>query len=274
MTVDQQYKRLVESVLKDGEEREDRTGTGTFSLFGENAKYDLREGFPILTTKKVNFKAVVDELFWFLRGETNIKTLKSPQIWKPWAGEGGECGPIYGFQWRNWLCPGEYYDDPYRVDQIENLIYNIKTSPFSRRHLISAWNIADLDKMALPPCHVMANFYVAKDGWLDCKLYQRSADLAIGVPFNIASYALLTHLIALECGYKPRFLYHSFGDLHIYQNHIQGLKEQIKREPHPQPQLYIEPGCDDSLFSLIKDEDRVHLLDYKYHPFIKYPVAV
>jgi thymidylate synthase len=260
------YLDLVRQVLEHGEERDDRTGTGTLSLFGLSARYDMREGFPLVTTKKVLFPAVVRELLWFLRGSTNVRdglTQHTP-IWDAWAGADGELGPIYGYQWRRW--PGR---DGQGIDQIRRAIDLIKNDPGSRRILVSAWNVSDLDRMALPPCHTMFQFYV-HGRRLDCQLYQRSADLALGVPFNIASYALLTHMIANECGLEPGFFIHVLGDAHVYRNHIAGLREQLSRAPHPLPTLHLPPGVpvDD-----IRFED-VELRGYLSHPFIKFEVSV
>ena len=256
------YLDQIRHVLEHGERREDRTGTGTLSVFGMQVRYDMREGFPLLTTKKVLFKAVVHELLWFLRGSTNINddlTQHTP-IWDAWADEKGELGPIYGYQWRNWNGQG--------IDQIQNAIDLIKSNPDSRRIIVNAWNVADIERMALPPCHTMFQFYVAGDR-LDCQLYQRSADLALGVPFNIASYALLTHLIANECGLTPGYFVHTFGDAHIYLNHVEGLKIQLEREPKKRPTLKIA----NKPLSEIQFED-IELIDYEHDAFIKFPVAV
>jgi len=260
------YLDLVREILERGEERPDRTGTGTRALFGLSARYDMREGFPLVTTKKVLFAAVVRELLWFLRGSTNIRedlTQHTP-IWNAWADPNGELGPIYGHQWRSW--PGR---DGAGIDQIQRAIELIEKDPTSRRILVSAWNVADLDRMALPPCHALFQFYV-QGGRLDCQLYQRSADMALGVPFNIASYALLTHLIANQAGLIPGFFIHVLGDAHIYHNHIDGLREQLSRTPYPLPRLRLPPGkkVDEILF-----ED-VELENYSYHPFIKFEVSV
>jgi thymidylate synthase len=262
----QPYLELVRQVLEHGEERPDRTGTGTLSLFGLSARYDMREGFPLVTTKKVLFAAVVRELLWFLRGSTNIRdqlTQHTP-IWDAWADPDGELGPIYGYQWRRW--PGR---DGTGIDQIQRAIDLIENDPTSRRILVSAWNVSDLDRMALPPCHTMFQFYV-HGRRLDCQLYQRSADLALGVPFNIASYALLTHMIANQCRLSPGYFIHVLGDAHVYANHIAGLREQLSRTPHPLPTLHLPPGArvDD-----IRFQD-VELRNYVHHPFIKFEVAV
>jgi thymidylate synthase len=257
-----QYLDLVRDILARGEERKDRTGTGTLSLFGAQVRYDLREGFPLVTTKKVLFPAVVRELLWFLRGSTNIRddlTQHTP-IWDAWADESGELGPIYGRQWRNWGGTG--------IDQIQRAIDLIENDPTSRRIIVSAWNVSELDRMALPPCHTMFQFYVLGE-WLDCQLYQRSADLALGVPFNIASYALLMSMIANQCGLRPRFFVHTLGDAHVYLNPVNGLREQLEREPYPLPRLELAPRRVDE----VRFED-VELIGYRHHPFIKFAVAV
>ena len=256
------YLDLLQHILDNGEERPDRTGTGTLSVFGAQARYDLREGFPLITTKKVLFKAVVRELLWFLRGSTNINdelTQHTP-IWDAWADENGDLGPIYGYQWRNWGGTG--------TDQIQNAIELIKNDPTSRRIIVNAWNVADLPKMALPPCHTMFQFYVA-NGRLDCQLYQRSADMALGVPFNIASYALLLMMVAQECDLTPGVFVHTIGDAHIYTNHIEGVKRQLEREPLPRPRVTIAARPLDE----IQFED-IELHDYQHHPFIKFAIAV
>lgn len=270
-----QYLDLIQNILDDGEQRDDRTGTGTISLFGMQGKYDLRKGFPLLTTKKVLFSSVVRELLWFLRGSTNINedlTQHTP-IWDAWADEKGELGPIYGYQWRKWprYVRDEGHGELYRrehVDQITDVIHRIKTDPLSRRLIVSAWNVADLDKMALPPCHAFFQFYVA-NGRLDCQLYQRSADMALGVPFNIASYALLMMMVAQECDLQPGIFTHTIGDAHIYLNHVDGLREQLKREPKELPVVTIAKK---PIFEL-KFED-FELQNYAPHPFIKFPISV
>lgn len=268
-----QYLDLVAQILDEGEKKEDRTGTGTLSVFGVQKKYDLRQGFPLLTTKKVLFSAVARELLWFLKGSTNINDgLKEyTPIWNAWADEQGELGPIYGYQWRKWekFVPdsqGNYHRE--HVDQIAQVIEMIKTSPDSRRIIVSAWNVADIDRMALPPCHSFFQFYVI-NGRLDCQLYQRSADIALGVPFNIASYALLLMMVAQECGLTPGIFVHTIGDAHIYLNHIDGLKMQLQRVPKPLPQVEIvrKPFFD------IQFEDIV-LTNYQHDTFIKFPIAV
>ncbi len=269
-----QYLDLVRYVLKHGEKKEDRTGTGTISVFGYQAKYDLREGFPILTTKKVLFDAVVRELLWFLKGATNINDgLKEyTPIWNAWADEDGELGPIYGYQWRKW--EKFVWDEDikaYRkehIDQIKAAIDMIKNNPISRRIIVSAWNVADIDKMALPPCHTLFQFYVIGNR-LDCQLYQRSADIALGVPFNIASYALLMTMVAQECGLTPGIFVHTLGDAHIYLNHIEGLKLQLSRTPKKLPRIEVadKPVLD------ITFED-IKLVGYEHYPFIRFPIAV
>jgi len=269
-----QYLELVKHILENGEKKEDRTGTGTISVFGYQTKYDLRDGFPLLTTKKVLFSAVVHELLWFLKGSTNINDgLKEfTPIWNAWADDNGELGPVYGYQWRRWDkyvwddASKEYWKEP--VDQIQNAIDMIKNNPDSRRIIVSAWNVADIDRMALPPCHAFFQFYVA-GGRLDCQLYQRSADVALGVPFNIASYALLLSMVAQECSLTPGIFVHTLGDAHIYLNHIDGLKEQLKRQPKALPQLKItKKAVLDITF------DDIELLNYEHDEFIKFPIAV
>jgi len=252
----------MQHILDNGDTREDRTGTGTISVFGAQARYDLRDGFPLVTTKKVLFRAVVRELIWFLRGSTNIndELTEHTPIWDAWADEQGDLGPIYGYQWRNWGGTG--------IDQIQNAIDLIKNNPSSRRIIVNAWNVADIPKMALPPCHTMFQFHVAGDR-LDCQLYQRSADMALGVPFNIASYALLLTMVAQECNLTPGVFVHTLGDAHIYSNHIDGVKRQLEREPLPLPRLKVADKPVDELTF----ED-IELLDYQHHPFIKFAIAV
>ncbi len=265
------YLELVRHVLDHGEPRPDRTGTGTLSVFGAQTRYDLRDGFPLLTTKKVLFSAVVRELLWFLRGSTNIRdglTEYTP-IWDAWANQEGELGPIYGHQWRHWGAEaGDTVSDNKGIDQIAAAIDLVKNNPTSRRIIVSAWNVADIDKMALPPCHALFQFYVQK-GRLDCQLYQRSADIALGVPFNIASYALLTHMIANECGLDAGVFVHTMGDAHIYLNHVDGLRQQLERQPHPLPSIEL---ANKPVFEI--EFDDIELLNYKHHPFIRYKVAV
>lgn len=269
-----QYLDLIKYVLDNGEQREDRTGTGTVSVFGLQAKYDLRDGFPLLTTKKVLFGSVLRELLWFLRGCTNINddlTQHTP-IWDAWAKEDGELGPIYGYQWRKWPRYVEEGESGlYRrehVDQMKDVIERINTDPLSRRLIVSAWNVADLDKMALPPCHAFFQFYVS-NGRLDCQLYQRSADMALGVPFNIASYALLMMMVAQECNLTPGVFTHTLGDAHIYQNHVEGLRAQLQREPRPLPHVKM---AQKPMFDLRFDD--FELREYNPHPFIKFPISV
>lgn len=270
----EQYLSLVREILEHGEEKRDRTGVGTVSIFGVQRKYDLRKGFPLLTTKKIVFDSMLRELLWFLRGSTNINdNLKEhTRIWDAWAGEDGELGPIYGYQWRKWEKfvwneDKKKYEKSH-IDQIQNAIDMIKTNPNSRRIIVSAWNVADLDRMKLPPCHLLFQFYVM-NGRLNCQLYQRSADIALGVPFNIASYATLMTMIAQECGLMPGIFTHTLGDAHIYMNHIEGLKEQLERKPYPLPTLKIahKSFCD------LRFED-FRLENYQHHPFIKFQVAV
>jgi thymidylate synthase len=257
-----QYLELVEQILSEGERKEDRTGTGTLSIFGAQVKYDLREGFPLLTTKKVLFSAVVRELLWFLKGATNIHQglTEFTPIWDAWADETGELGPIYGKQWRSW--------GPEGIDQIQQAIETIRNNPNSRRIIVSAWNPSDIPKMALPPCHAFFQFYVA-GGRLDCQLYQRSADIALGVPFNIASYALLLHMVAQECGLEPGVFTHTLGDAHVYLNHVEGLQRQLQRTPKKLPTLRIDPNPFDALTF-----EHIHLEDYEHDPFIRFKVAV
>jgi len=269
-----QYLDMVKHVLKHGEKKDDRTGTGTLSVFGYQAKYDLRDGFPILTTKKVLFKGVVRELLWFLKGSTNIHddlTQHTP-IWNAWADNKGDLGPIYGYQWRKWE---KFTWDPaaqtYRkghIDQIQNALDMIKNKPDSRRIIVSAWNAADLDLMALPPCHAFFQFYVI-NGRLDCQLYQRSADIALGVPFNIASYALLMSMVAQECGLTPGIFVHTLGDAHIYLNHVDGLKQQLERECKPLPQLRL---ANKKVLDMTFED--IGLVNYQCDAFIKFPIAV
>ncbi|MBF0385625.1 MAG: thymidylate synthase [Candidatus Omnitrophica bacterium] len=269
-----QYLDLVRHVLENGEKKEDRTKTGTLSVFGYQSKYDLRAGFPIITTKKILFSAVVRELLWFLKGSTNINDgLKEyTPIWNAWADGEGELGPIYGYQWRKWeKFIWDEKDKIFRrsyIDQISQAIDLIKKNPDSRRIIVSAWNVADIEKMALPPCHAFFQFYVI-NGRLDCQLYQRSADIALGVPFNISSYALLLSLVANDCDLTPGYFVHTLGDAHIYLNQIDGLKEQLTRVPKALPTLKLakKPVLE------INFED-VQLIDYQHDPFIKFPIAV
>jgi thymidylate synthase len=262
-----QYLDLLTRILDEGTEKSDRTGTGTLSVFGHQMRFDLSEGFPLVTTKKVHLKSVVGELLWFLRGSTNVRWLQERgiTIWDEWADADGELGPIYGYQWRSWPAP-----DGRHIDQIAAMIESIRTNPDSRRHIVSAWNVADIEAMALPPCHTMFQFYVA-DGRLSCQLYQRSADVFLGVPFNIASYALLTAMVAQVCELEPGDFVHTLGDAHLYLNHLDQAREQLTRDPRPLPTLRLNPE--------IKNIDEFDLHDvvvegYDPHPAIKAPIAV
>ncbi|HQN64488.1 MAG TPA: thymidylate synthase [Methylophilus sp.] len=262
-----QYHDLLKHVLEHGHQKHDRTGTGTISVFGYQMRFDLSAGFPLLTTKKVHLKSIIHELLWFLQGSTNIAYLKENgvTIWDEWADENGNLGPVYGYQWRNWPKP-----DGSHIDQIAQVVQQIKNNPDSRRLIVSAWNVADVDKMKLPPCHAFFQFYVA-DGKLSCQLYQRSADIFLGVPFNIASYALLTMMVAQVCGLKLGDFVHTLGDAHIYNNHMEQVKEQLSREFRPLPAMRINPDVND-IFGF-KFEDFL-LENYDPHPAIKAPVAV
>ncbi|MFE8695801.1 thymidylate synthase [Cytobacillus sp. FJAT-53684] len=262
-----QYLELCKHVLENGVKKEDRTGTGTISTFGYQMRFDLAEGFPLLTTKKLHLRSIIYELLWFLNGDTNVKYLQDNgvRIWNEWADENGELGPVYGHQWRSWTGA-----DGNTIDQISELIQQIKTNPDSRRMIVNAWNVGDIDKMALPPCHCLFQFYVA-DGKLSCQLYQRSADVFLGVPFNIASYALLTLMIAQVCDLEPGEFIHTFGDTHIYQNHFEQIQLQLSREPRALPKLRINPKAKD-LFGF-QFEDFV-LEEYDPHPHIKGVVSV
>ncbi|WP_251552359.1 thymidylate synthase [Neobacillus muris] len=262
-----QYLDLCKHVLENGVVKDDRTGTGTISTFGYQMRFNLEEGFPLLTTKKLHLKSIIYELLWFLNGDTNVRYLQENgvRIWNEWADENGDLGPVYGRQWRSWTGA-----DGTTVDQISELVNQIKTNPNSRRLLVNAWNVAEIDKMALPPCHCMFQFYVA-DGKLSCQLYQRSADLFLGVPFNIASYALLTMMIAQVCGLQPGEFIHTFGDVHIYKNHLDNVKLQLQREPRPLPVMRLNPQVTD-LFSFSYDD--FSLENYNPHPAIKGAVSV
>ncbi len=262
-----QYLELCQRVLDEGVLKEDRTGTGTISVFGHQMRFNLQDGFPLITTKKLHLKSIIHELIWFLKGSTNVKYLQDNgvRIWNEWAKEDGELGPIYGYQWRSWpAANGEY------VDQIKQVIDSIKNNPDSRRHIVSAWNVGQLDDMQLPPCHILFQFYVA-DGKLSCQLYQRSADLFLGVPFNIASYALLTMMVAQVTGLELGDFVHTLGDVHIYKNHIDQVKLQLTRTPYPLPKMTINPDVKD--IDNFKYEDFT-LSDYESHPHIKGAISV
>jgi thymidylate synthase len=262
-----QYHNLLRLVLEEGVARSDRTGTGTLSIFGAQARFDLRERFPLLTTKKLHLKSIIYELLWFLRGETNVRYLNDHgvTIWDEWANESGNLGRVYGAQWRDWRGANGI-----RVDQIDKVISEIKENPSSRRLIVTAWNPAEIDEMALPPCHVLFQFYV-NDGKLSCQLYQRSADLFLGVPFNIASYSLLTMMVAQVCGLQAGDFVHTFGDLHLYQNHLEQAREQLRRECRLLPRMQLNPAI--TRLEDFRLEDFT-LLDYNPHPSIKAPIAV
>lgn len=262
-----QYLDLLQYILDNGNVREDRTGVGTKGVFGYQMRFNLEDGFPVLTTKKLHLKSIIYELLWFLQGDTNIKYLHDHKvsIWDEWADKDGNLGPIYGYQWRSWHTP-----DGRIIDQIANVEKSLKENPYSRRHIVSAWNVADIDKMALPPCHVMFQFYVA-NGKLSCMLYQRSCDVFLGVPFNIASYALLTMMMAQVTGYEPGEFVHTLGDAHIYLNHIEQCKLQSQRTPFPLPRMVINPDVH-SIFGF--EYEDFELKDYQCHPHIAAPIAV
>lgn len=262
-----QYHDLLRHVLENGVKKEDRTGTGTISVFGHQLRCNLSEGFPLLTTKKLHTRSIFHELLWFLKGDTNIKYLKDNgvTIWDEWADANGNLGPVYGKQWRSWPTP-----DGKQVDQITQVIDQIRKNPDSRRLLVSAWNVGEIPQMALPPCHILFQFYVA-EGKLSCQLYQRSADLFLGVPFNIASYALLTHMVAQVCGLKPGDFVHTFGDVHIYSNHLEQVELQLSREPRPLPTLQLNPLVKELLDFTYDD---IAVINYDPWPAIKAPVAI
>ncbi|MEI2765685.1 MAG: thymidylate synthase [Dermatophilaceae bacterium] len=268
-----QYLDLLDHVLRTGVTKTDRTGTGTRSVFGHQMRFDLTAGFPVVTTKRLHLRSVVGELLWFLRGETNVAWLaqRGISIWDEWAGPDGDLGPIYGYQWRSWPTPGGGH-----VDQLAQVLEAIRADPDSRRHVVSAWNVADLPRMALPPCHTLFQFYVRPDqsgggtAYLDCQLYQRSADVFLGVPFNIASYALLTEMVARECGLRAGHFVHTLGDAHLYLNHVDQAREQLRREPRALPRLQLAPGRHLDEYDLAD----VALLDYDPHPAIAAPIAV
>lgn len=262
-----QYLDLMKHVLENGTQKHDRTGTGTISVFGHQLRFNLQEGFPLVSTKKVHLRSIIHELIWFLKGDTNINYLKENKvsIWDEWADEQGELGPVYGYQWRSWPTP-----DGGHIDQISDVISQIKNNPDSRRLIVSAWNVADIGKMALPPCHCFFQFYVA-DGKLSCQLYQRSADLFLGVPFNIASYALLTMMVAQVCGLEAGEFIHTFGDAHLYNNHIEQTRLQLSRDPKPMPVMTLNPEIK-NIFDFTIDDFKLE--NYDPHPHIKAPVAV
>jgi len=262
-----QYLNLLDHILKHGVRKDDRTGTGTISVFGYQMRFNLQEGFPLLTTKKLHLKSIIHELLWFLKGETNIRYLNENgvTIWDEWADANGELGPVYGYQWRSWPTA-----DGRHIDQISRVVDSLKNNPDSRRHIVSAWNVGEIENMALPPCHVLFQFYVA-NGKLSCQLYQRSADVFLGVPFNIASYVLLTMMMAQVCGYEPGEFVHTLGDTHIYLNHIEQVKLQLTREPRNLPRMVINPEVK-SIFDFKFTDFKLE--DYNPHPHIKGDIAV
>ncbi|HSR68853.1 MAG TPA: thymidylate synthase [Acidobacteriota bacterium] len=262
-----QYLDFMQQVLDEGVRKDDRTGTGTLSIFGHQMRFDLQQGFPLLTTKTVHLKSIIHELLWFLRGDTNIRYLadNGVTIWNEWADEAGELGPVYGAQWRSWPAPGGG-----TIDQISQVVEQVRDNPDSRRIIVSAWNVAELEKMALPPCHLLFQFYVAQ-GRLSCLLYQRSADIFLGVPFNIASYSLLTLMVAQVCGLRPGEFIHSLGDCHLYLNHLEQARTQLSRTPRPLPRMELNPDVK-SIFDFRYSDFTLH--DYHPHPRIKAPVAV
>ncbi len=266
MAVDTQYEDLLRHVMEHGSSRPDRTGTGSRSIFGHQMRYDLSRGFPLVTTKRVHFRSIAYELLWFLRGDSNVRWLQDRKvtIWDEWAAPDGELGPVYGVQWRSWPTP-----DGGHIDQISQVLDQLRNDPTSRRMIVSAWNVAEVPRMALPPCHLLFQFYVA-DGRLSCQLYQRSADLFLGVPFNIASYALLVHLVAQQVGLQPGDFVWTGGDCHIYDNHVDQVREQLSREAYPFPQLAVRPAT--SLFDY--DFDDLEVVGYQHHPALRAPVAV
>ena len=262
-----QYLDFLQHILDHGEPRDDRTGVGTIAVFGYQMRFDLSEGFPLVTTKKVHLKSIIHELLWFLAGDTNVRYLNENgvRIWDEWADENGDLGPIYGYQWRSWPTP-----DGRQIDQLSNVVEQIRVNPYSRRHIVSAWNVADVDEMNLPPCHTLFQFWVGS-GRLSCQLYQRSADAFLGVPFNIASYALLTMMVARATGLEPGEFVHTFGDAHLYANHLEQAREQLTREPRSRPVMRIAPGVD-SLYDF--RYEHFELAAYEPHPHIKAPIAV
>ncbi len=262
-----QYLNLLDTVIKNGTEKDDRTGTGTISIFGYQMRFNLEEGFPLLTTKKLHLKSILHELLWFISGDTNISYLKNNgvKIWDDWADENGNLGPVYGYQWRSWPAA-----DGRKIDQLSDVINSIRNNPDSRRHIVSAWNAGEIEKMALPPCHILFQFYVA-DGKLSCQLYQRSADIFLGVPFNIASYALLTLMVAQVTGLKPGEFIHTLGDAHIYLNHLEQVNIQLEREPYPLPKMVLNGGVKEIINFRYED---FALSDYVSHPHIKGAISV
>ncbi|MBT4925024.1 MAG: thymidylate synthase [Euryarchaeota archaeon] len=262
-----EYLRLINHILENGEEKGDRTGTGTLSVFGYQMRFDLSKGFPMVTTKKVHLKSIIHELLWFIKGDTNVKYLQENgvRIWNEWADENGDLGPVYGKQWRDWKD-----NNGRTIDQLEQVIDMIKNNPNSRRIIVSAWNVGELDEMALMPCHAFFQFHVA-NGKLNCQLYQRSADVFLGVPFNIASYAILTHMIAQICGLEAGTFVHTLGDAHLYTNHLEQAKLQISREPMPLPTLKLNPDIEN--IDDFKFED-FEVIDYQHHPHISAPIAI
>ncbi len=262
-----QYLELLHHVMTRGTKKQDRTGTGTLSVFGYQMRFDLMNGFPLLTTKKLHLKSIIHELLWFLRGETNVSYLNENgvSIWDKWADKNGELGPVYGAQWRSWRTPNGA-----TIDQIDQLIEKLKTEPLSRRHIVSAWNVAELENMALPPCHAFFQFYVAKSK-LSCQLYQRSADLFLGVPFNVASYALLLQMVAQVTGYQAGEFVHTFGDVHLYINHVEQARQQLNRTPYPLPVMHINPRVT-SIFDFVYED--FELQNYRCHGHISAPIAV
>ena len=262
-----QYLDLLSHILDNGTHKSDRTGTGTRSIFGYQMRFDLEAGFPLLTTKKLHLRSIVYELLWFLSGDTNIAYLREHgvRIWDEWADENGDLGPVYGHQWRSWPTPGGG-----SIDQISKLVQQLRKNPDSRRHIVSAWNVAEVDSMALPPCHSLFQFYVA-EGKLSCQLYQRSADVFLGVPFNIASYALLTMMMAQVCGLRAGEFVHTFGDAHLYSNHFEQAREQLQRSPGPLPGMHINPGVAE-IFAFVYEDFELH--DYQPQPHIAAPIAV
>jgi len=267
VTIPTPYEDLLRDVLADGTQKSDRTGTGTRSVFGRQMRFDLADSFPLITTKRVHFKSVALELLWFLRGDSNVSWLREQgvTIWNEWADDAGELGPVYGVQWRSWPTP-----DGGHIDQIAQVVESIRSNPDSRRHIVSAWNVSELRNMALPPCHAFFQFYVA-DGKLSCQLYQRSADMFLGVPFNIASYALLTHMVAQQTGLEVGEFVWTGGDVHIYDNHVDQVKEQLSREPYEYPRLEIARTPDSIFGYTLEDFD---VVGYRHHPSIKAPIAV